>query len=346
MGFKIFPLIGINFHGYGSALYQNKPNTTPPENYIEDSFRIFANSGITCVRVTFYWESWELNRDQCIIDLKGIADAGDKYGIMCIYDNHQWECSSWIGDGIGMPNSVMSQYYPRKICKGNDKLDNEKYYEIKSDFWNRWWNRNIKTVDEKDGWDAQLEYLKSVIRYLDTHKSTFGFEILNEPEVFSFGHYRQIGKYHEYMLKELRKITEKPLLFCWALPHGVIDNPVSQALVRPTTKDNNVIYDGHAYPPSVSRMLYFKSIALMMGNIPLYMGEINSGFTNGTILTQDQVYEYLKLLKRFGSHGWGFWRWSYIVDQKIPAFNMANTINNRIQPGVYFNYLINAIKGI
>jgi hypothetical protein len=135
--------IGINFHGVGSALYQNGSNRDPPHKYIDDSFRIFSESGISCIRVTFYWESFEVNREQFMADLKDIADAGDKYGISCIYDNHQWECSSWIGNGIGMPQSIMSRYYQRKICRENYKSDNM-CYETKSDFWNKWWNRILK----------------------------------------------------------------------------------------------------------------------------------------------------------------------------------------------------------
>lgn len=134
--------------------------------------------------------------------------------------------------------------------------------------------REIKTVFKRDVWDAQFDYLTTVVKYLNNRRSVFGFGILNEPEVFSLGHYRQVEKYHNYMSSELRKITGKSIALCWALPHGVIDNPASRALVRPTSTVNNIIYDGHTYPPSVSRMLYFKSITLMIGNIPFYMDEI------------------------------------------------------------------------
>ncbi|MGB7636994.1 MAG: cellulase family glycosylhydrolase [Nitrososphaeraceae archaeon] len=298
---------------------------------------MFADSGITCVRVTLHWESWEYDPGQFQADLKRITEAADKHGILCIYDNHQWECSSWIGYGIGMPNSVMSKYYEKSSA------DNEPNYDIKKDFWNRWWNREIITAEEVDGWDAQLDYLKRIVKPLKDRKSTFGFEILNEPEVFSLSHYQKVGHYHDYMIRELRKITGKPLFFCWALPHGVVDTPVLQVLATPSMKDN-VIYDGHPYPPSISRMLYFRSIALLMGNIPLYIGEFNSGFTNGTTLTQNQVYEYVDRFKSFATYGWAMWRWSYIQDQNIPAFNLTNIVDNRIQPGIYFNYLISAIK--
>ena len=78
--------------------------------------------------------------------------------------------------------------------------------------------------------------------------------------MFEISHYRKVGHYHDYMIKELRKLTDKQLLFCWALPHGVIDNPVLQALTRPTTKEN-VIYDGHSYPPSLSILTNINSLS-------------------------------------------------------------------------------------
>ena len=109
---------------------------------------------------------------------------------------------------------------------------------------------------------------------------------------------------------------------------------------------DNIIYDGHSYPPSVSRMLYFRSVALLMGNIPLYIGEFNSGFKNGTTLTENQVDEYVDRFKAFGIYGWAMWRWSYIQDQNIPAFNLTTIVDSRIQPGIYFNYLIKCIRDI
>jgi hypothetical protein len=219
--------------------------------------------------------------------LRIIANAADKNSVMCIYDNHQWECSSWLGWGIGMPNSL--------------------------------------------------------VVVLKDRKSTLGFEILNEPEVFRLTDYYKVGVYHDFMVKEIRKITDKPLLFCWALSHGVIDNPILQALVAPATKDN-VIYDGHAYPPSIDRMAYFRSISLLMGNVPLYIGEFNSGFIDGTSLTQDQVSGHIQNLKDFATYGWALWRWSYIPYKNISAFNMTQIVNSRIRPGPNFNYLKESIK--
>ena len=48
----------------------------------------------------------------------------------------------------------------------------------------RWWDRKLITAEGKEGWDAQLEYFTIVVNNLKDKKSTYGFEILNEPQVF------------------------------------------------------------------------------------------------------------------------------------------------------------------
>ena len=89
------PQIGVNFQGVDCAVYQNvKETATHPTNYIEDTFRIFAESGINCIRVPFYWELFERQNDLFLSDIDSIATSADKYGLNCIYGNHQWECSS------------------------------------------------------------------------------------------------------------------------------------------------------------------------------------------------------------------------------------------------------------
>jgi hypothetical protein len=72
-------------------------------------------------------------------------------------------------------------------------------YGTKKDFGIRWWNRKINTIDGTDGWDAQLDYLKDIVKLLKNRKSTFGFQ------VFGVTHYVKVGRYHDYMIKQLRR---------------------------------------------------------------------------------------------------------------------------------------------
>ncbi|MDF2770066.1 MAG: hypothetical protein K0S91_2902, partial [Nitrososphaeraceae archaeon] len=54
----------------------------------------------------------------------------------------------------------------------------------------------------------------------------------------------------------------------------------------------------------------------------------------------------IKRLNNFLNYGWALWRWSYIPDLNIPAFNLARTEDNRIQEGIYFKYFVKAINEI
>src|ERR1044072_864755 len=58
-------------------------------------------------------ESYEKNPEDFNQEIDDVSDMADKYDISCIYDNHQWECSSYLGYGIGFPNSILSQAFLR-----------------------------------------------------------------------------------------------------------------------------------------------------------------------------------------------------------------------------------------
>ena len=86
------------------------------------------------------------------------------------------------------------------------------------------------------------------------------------------------------------------------------DNITKQPLPNRSRPEDSSAVNANSFSPSVDRMLYFISIALLMGNISLYIGEFNSGFTNGTTLSQNQVYEYLDGFKSFASYVLALWR--------------------------------------
>ena len=134
-------LLGVNFHGFLCALRQNgwvTPSSSlpqqPPDNYMEDSFRIFEQSGIKCIRVPLYWESYERNPECFNQELISISSLADKYGISCIYDNHQWKCSSYFGVGIGFPNSLLASSFGEYLpARDSDSCPSK---QILKKFWN------------------------------------------------------------------------------------------------------------------------------------------------------------------------------------------------------------------
>jgi hypothetical protein len=116
-----------------------------------------------------------MNPEEFNQELDNISSAAGKYDILCICYNHQWECSSYICEGIGFPNSLLiGSFEPHSAPSGRPSRQDLK-------FWNGWWDRKMETIRGKDGWDAQLEFLEGAVKRLKIKILHSGFEILNEP---------------------------------------------------------------------------------------------------------------------------------------------------------------------
>lgn len=302
--------------------------------------------GATMIRVPFYWESYELNPSAFISDLLKILETAKKYKIKVILDNHQWETGSWLGWGIGFPDSVLG-VYPKKGGEPN-------YANVRN-FWERFWLRLARDINGVDVWKRMGDFLEGIISIVGGHESLLMFEILNEPEVWRNEDYGRIKAFYDYMIPRVRNRMpswKRNVAICWALPRGSATDTAGQHTSYFPTFRNNLIYDCHAYPPSSFRVSYFKAIvSALPERIPLWFGEFNSGFSlqggQGATLSKEQVYEYVQRFKSEGMWGWSLWRWNYYPDNNIPAFNM-NRINsqNRIEPNAIYYYVRDAIRDI
>ena len=339
-------LRGVNFCGIACAARQNGENTSQLSNdYIDDSFKIFKQIGIQCVRIPLYWESHEKNPDAFIQELDHISSVANRYGVSCVYDNHQWKCSSYFGEGIGFPNSLLTPSFG-----AGPHLENTSGFNFKhmlKRFWNGWWDRRLKTVDGKDCWDAQLEFLEGIVNRTKDKSSTLGFEILNEPMVFRQSDFRKVGIYHDYFVKKISNLTSKTLFFCFTSsdPLSTLNIPWEQAKTKPSHNIvNNIIFDIHPYPPSSVTMGYYKVIRWFMKNVPIYAGEFNAGIKPGVAINRRQFKQLINRLKSFKVVGFAFWQWSYIHDYAHPAFNLINIAGDRIYLNENFKNFADAIK--
>jgi hypothetical protein len=340
-------LFGVNFNCFRCATYQNRENMPePPDNYIDDSFKIFHEEGINCIRVLIYWESYEHDPHEFFEELDHISSTAYNYNVLCIYDNHQWECSSYLGYGIGFPTSLLKQYFHKDDPKKTSM--NPPINEDLRNFWNNWWDRKFVAVDGKDGWDTQFDYLEKIVKRVKDNKSTLGFEILNEPQVHRWNDFKIVGNYHKYILEKLASITDKAFFLCWTNSSISIENilPGEQIKIRPssTSIKNNLFYDIHPYPPSIPMMTIYKTASLLMDNIPMYAGEFNSGIKKGVTVDETDFVKYVKLLKQFSANGCALWQWSYTVDNDHPAFNLTEIINGKISPNNTFRKFVRSIK--
>ena len=338
--------VGVNFDGIKIAEPQNRQRIKPPTNYIGDSFKIFSENEIYCLRIPFYWESYERDPIGFMDELNEIAKEADSNKIMCIYDNHQWECSSLLGRGRGFPNSLMSILFQKKYSVGTNSLDCPKKSDLEL-FWNQWWNRKLVDSENNDGWDLQKDFLKKVITKLDDRKSTLGFEILNEPQVFRGSDFKRVSEYNNFIIKDLDEYTEKPFFFSYVYSNTAksVGFPWRQAKIKPTVKTKNtLIFDVHPYPPYIIVLLYYKLISLLLNSSIIFAGEYNSGVGKNTKINRGQHLQYVKKFMDFSYYGAAFWWWSFEHDDSHPSFNLNNVIENRIHPNENFEYLVKSLK--
>jgi hypothetical protein len=362
-------LVGVNMKGmYTSLNYERFPNITITSDYYDDSFKLIKNIGMNHIRYVLYWEAYENNPTLFLKELENVANLADKWGLKVIYDNHQFHTSSWLDykRGTGFPSFLFDKHlYP--IDSGVTTSSNST--TTTGVWWTNWWNRNITDQEtEVDGWILQAHFLKTLVKLLDTHNSTKGYEILNEPQVFSTDQWPKIGKYYEYMINELRQQTNKTIVIDMTIPikfNDSVINVTSENMAKIIPKDRNSVFKISLYGIPSDDNYQDRKLQLLMNvskiaKIPLYVGEWNH-VNREKKLTEKNTDDLSKinstssdltqnesdiLVKKFASskvYGWAFWNWNY-VSTPPPNFNLINVgSNGDILPTKYFYILKNSV---
>ncbi len=353
------PINGVVMKGIFVNMKQDKNDPdSAPDNYIEDSLKEISEAGLDHARFLFYWEAYERDPEAFMKEIKSVAEAADKYGVKIIYDNHQWHTSSWLEDrGTGFPWSLFEGEYSRG---GGGNTDNSGAQE----FWADWWDRSVKGDDGKDGWTLMAEFLKEIVSTVDNHSSTLGYEILSEPHVDNIDQWSKIGKFNSFMTNELRKTTDKTVVYSMNVPvdlNGPIKvSPENLAKMAPSDK-KNVVFKISVYgipdrdDDQKERFDMFLETRDLTG-VPLYIGEWNNvvRVRDGGVfkinpgqseLTKSNAGEILGALKEAGMWGTAFWKWDF-RDADTESFNLLSDGNGQINPTKYFDILKDTVKSV
>jgi hypothetical protein len=327
------------------------------------------------IRYVFYWEAYENNPSLFLQELESVAALADKYGLKVIYDNHQYHTSSWLDEkrGTGFPSYLFDKnLYP--FDSGITTSSNSTKL-----WWTNWWDRNLIDQNKNnnngttpiDGWTLQANFLKTIVKLLDNYNSTIGYEILNEPQIFSQEQWSKIGEYYKYITNELRNQTNKILVLDMTIPitfKNLSINLTSQNMAKIIPKDKNSIFKISLYGIPNDDNYQDKKLELLLNvskiaEIPLYIGEWNNVNreqktkalnaymvdetskinTTTSDLTQEQSNLFINKFKSLKVYGWAFWNWNYIFTSP-ENFNLINvTKSGDILTTKYFDILKNSI---
>ena len=359
------PYYGVDMRGVHTAVSQVKNSTLEslPPNYYEDSFRILHDAGMNHVRYTFYWEAYLVNPTAFMNELQMVATAADKYGINVIYDNHQFHTSSYL-------NPQRGNGFPASLFQGDPKFvygaGGSPKYEAANLWWTDWWNRKIKDANGVDGWVLLYDFLHKIINTLDSHPSTLGYEILSEPQVHSSDQWEKIGVFNTLMVNELRKITDKTLVYSMNIPVDLKSeigiNPTNLAQMAPANK-TNVVFKISLYGLPEPDTYQGDRLAIFLrtseiAQVPLYIGEWNNVLREASVneegqrvfninpaesdISQDQADLIVKTFKDIGAWGMAYWQWRLQTHQ-VDNYNLVNvTDSGTISTTQYFDILKNA----
>ncbi|HEX7178825.1 MAG TPA: hypothetical protein VF220_03800 [Nitrososphaeraceae archaeon] len=367
------PHLGVNMRGFYTSMADSREgfNTPFPNNYYETSFKLLSQGGaIDHVRYRFYWESYEKDPVAFIKEIENVAQSADKYGIKVIYDNHQFHTSSWLNSarGTGFPIYLFNSTGIKENSGGAPK------YSSAETWWSNWWNRSIKSENGTDGWQLQANFLKKIVSTVNKYRSTLGYEILSEPQVHNKDQWEKIGKYNTFMTDELRKLTDRAIIYSMNIPIDLKSTievtPENMAKMVPKHEENVVfkmsLYGIPTDNYQSDKIQLFLNASRMAG-APLYVGEWNnvkrvasineegkkiwSIHPNLSDISQEEADMIVKQFGKYGIWGMSYWEWSFIPSD-TPNFNLIKIVKDKvkgepiIQPTKYFEIIKNAYNNI
>jgi hypothetical protein len=362
--------LGVNMRGYYTSMPQSRDFKFPfPDNYYDTSFKDISKANIVDhVRYRFYWESYVRNSSAFLKEIEDVAKTADKYGIKVVYDNHQFHTSSWLnaGRGTGFPPYFFTDHALYEQDSGGTPKS-----AVSKTWWTNWWN-NAMTVNGSDGWTLQLDFLKKIVSITDKHPSTLGYEILSEPQVHSEDQWAKIGKYNTFMTDELRKLTNKTIIYSMNIPidlkSSINVNAVNLAKMTPQNKQNVVFkFSLYGIPDDgyqSDKLQLFENASRIAG-VPLYIGEWNNVKRVETYndhgekiwviddvqsdISQADANAIVGKFRDIGIWGLAYWEWSFVPND-TPNFNLVNVTSDKVtgketmQPTEYFKIIENAYK--
>jgi Cellulase (glycosyl hydrolase family 5) len=349
--------IGINMRGYYTAQTQNRDpgKEVFPHDYYDQSFKILSNSGIDFVRYLFFWEAYEKNTSSFMQELKTVAKTADKWNISVVYASDNFATSSHLDpkSGYGFPSYLFDSTIFPKASGGGSRSHN---IEAKL-WWTKLWERSLKSINGTDAWTLQANFLKAIVSTVEKYNSTIGYEILNEPHVYSSDQWEKIGDFNTFIVNELRSMTNKLILYDRHVPsdlYGYLNISAQNIAKMAPSNKTNVIFKATLFASPADGSYYENKLhtyqqAANLADVPLCLCEFSVRGTGSVvkqskiILSTEKLFEVIEKLQELGSWGLGIWIWDY-KPRVYYNFNLITIINGTIIPTENTNNTISTIS--
>jgi hypothetical protein len=307
-------LRGANYNW--TPLWFDTGGSTPAPSISLPLMRV--NGGMNFVRQPIYWDAYVANPSAYLSALRTLASEADQEGFSIVYDFH----------------SNMFARFPPNVELG---------YAGDPTFMDAYMSNSI-TVGSQSVWAYQMsDFWQPVIAQVDSHPSTIGYELLNEPPVGG----STLQAYHAYFAEKIRALTTKAIVF----GSDKFDEDPSSSTAPPastcTFGGSTCAIDVHLYTttdPS-NEFASWASIARSMG-YPVILGEFapcigNCSFSDEYVQTFLNTY-----VQDARNNGFGMSYWYWNCNEYGPATDYSSLLSGTCQPDKLLGFLSTSYDNI
>jgi len=337
---------GVNMKGnYTSQTQYREPSSIIfPSDYYDQSFKVISKSGMNLVRYLFFWEAYEKNPELFLRELEQVAQMADKWKLNIIYANDNFATSSYLDHkkGYGFPSFLFDS---SKFGKGTGGGFTSEDKEAKL-WWTKLWNHSLTAINGTDAWTLQANFLKKIISKVNKNNSTLGYEILNEPHVYSSDQWEKIGKYNTFIVDQLRSQTGKLIFYDRHVPsdlYGSLNISAQNIAEMAPSNITNIIFKTTLYDLPVNgsyaeNKIHTYAEAARLSGVRFCLCEFN--LNPKKVLSEENLGKFIEKLKELKPWGWAIWIWDY-KPRENNNFNLVKFIDGTAVPTENFEYIAN-----
>ncbi|HKU49955.1 MAG TPA: cellulase family glycosylhydrolase [Nitrososphaera sp.] len=317
-------LHGVNYIDPVLSRKEHSPKLPVQAGQVEKFVSIAKESGYNVFRIPLSWESYVGNEENFLGQLVALVEEANSHDIFVWIDFHHFDATSnWpakVSKGRGFPEFVVSCYHP--------KGDYERDPEVRA-FWDDYYNNKVRDSSNSckrtlDVWSLQADFMKSMIDEIDQYPNVIGYELLNEPHVWKDDQYEKLGKLHTELAKDIRKSTDRVIIFTRETSHGFESDggryprKIGQEYkILPKDPAKNVMYIPHLYnlneiEEHVERWKEDQKRWKSMGyDVKIAVGEWSPQppqLEEGNAVTMENMEGFVKVWKR---EGWMNTYWAF-----------------------------------
>jgi hypothetical protein len=184
-----------------------------------------------------------------------------------------------------------------------------------------------------------------------------GYEILNEPHVYSSTDWEKIGSYNSWIVNEMRTKTNKLILYDRQVPseiYGNLNSSAQNIAKMAPSNTTNIVFKTTVYsvPTGGSyaeNRLHTSAEAARLAGVPLCLCEFglypksrDSIGESKIVLSEEKINEFEQKLRELKAWGWAIWIWDYKTREN-QNFNLVTFTNGTGNATENLNYITNVI---